>query len=127
MAYEASGPARGRPLVLVHGWPDDIRCWDKTIERIGDQGFRIYAPYLRGSGPTRFLNEAAVRSGAIAALALDLSQFLDVLDLNDVVLAGYDWGARAAYGVAALFPDLLTGLVVAAAGYATAIRHGNAL
>jgi pimeloyl-ACP methyl ester carboxylesterase len=121
IAYEVSGPAGARPLVLMHGWPDDIRCWDKTVERLGDQHFRIYAPYLRGSGPTRFLDDTTMRSGAIAALTLDLSQFLDVLDLRDVVLAGYDWGARAAYGVAALFPQRLTGIVAAAAGYATAI------
>lgn len=120
VAYETSGPTRGRPLVLVHGWPDDIRCWDKTIERLCDRDFRTYTPYLRGSGPTRFLNAATMRSGAIAALTLDLSEFLDALDLHDIVLAGHDWGARAAYGVAALFPRRLTGVVAAAAGYATA-------
>ncbi|SEK05539.1 alpha/beta fold hydrolase [Paraburkholderia diazotrophica] len=121
VAYEVSGPADGRPLVLVHGWPDDVTCWDKTIARLGDRDLRIYAPYLRGSGPTRFLADSTMRSGAIAALTLDLTEFLDVLDLKNVVLAGYDWGARAAYGVAALFPDRLTGIVAAAAGYATAI------
>jgi pimeloyl-ACP methyl ester carboxylesterase len=121
IAYAVSGPTYGRPLVLVHGWPDDIGCWDKTIERLAHQGFRIYTPYLRGSGPTRFLNDATMRSGAIAALTIDLSQFLEVLNLNNAVLAGYDWGARAAYGVAALFPKGLAGLIAAAAGYATAI------
>jgi pimeloyl-ACP methyl ester carboxylesterase len=121
VAYAVSGPADGRPLVLVHGWPDDIQCWDRTIEWLGDRNFRIYRPYLRGSGPTRFLNDRTLRSGAIAALTLDLSQFLDALELDEVVLAGYDWGARAAYGVAALFPERLSGLVAAAAAYATAI------
>ncbi|RQH15027.1 alpha/beta fold hydrolase [Bradyrhizobium sp. RP6] len=121
VAYEVCGPADGRPLVLVHGWPDDVRCWDKVIDRLSGRNFRIYAPYLRGSGPTRFLRSSTMRSGAIAALTLDLSQFIDVLDLNDVVLGGYDWGARAAYGVAALFPHRLAGVVAAAAGYATAI------
>ncbi|WP_051386999.1 alpha/beta hydrolase [Bradyrhizobium sp. ARR65] len=121
VAYEVLGPAKGRPLVLIHGWPDDVRCWDKTIEKLSHHNFRIYAPYLRGSGPTRFLRDTTMRSGAIAALTLDLSQFLDALDLNDAIVAGYDWGARAAYGVAALFPGRLAGLVAASAGYATAV------
>lgn len=121
VAYELSGPAEGRPLVLVHGWPDDVRCWDKVIEKLGDRHFRIYMPYLRGSGPTRFLRTSTMRSGSIAALVLDLAQFLVALDLNGVVLGGYDWGARAAYGVAALSPQRLVGIVAAAAGYATAI------
>ncbi|WP_201325565.1 alpha/beta fold hydrolase, partial [Burkholderia sp. E168m23] len=84
VAYEVSGPLDGRPLVLVHGWPDDVQCWDKTIVHLGLSGqqFRIYAPYLRGSGPTRFLNSDTMRSGAIAALTLDLSQFVETLDLT---------------------------------------------
>ncbi|MBR7966026.1 alpha/beta fold hydrolase [Burkholderia cenocepacia] len=123
VAYEVSGPLDGPPLVLVHGWPDDVQCWDKTILDLGSSGqqFRIYAPYLRGSGPTRFLNGDTMRSGAIAALTLDLSQFVEALDLTNVLLAGYDWGARAAYGVAALFPERINGMVTAAAGYATAM------
>ena len=125
IAYELTGSPDGPPLVLVHGWPDDVRCWDKVIERLSGANFRIYLPYLRGSGPTRFLREATMRSGAIAALTLDLTQFLDVLDLNRVLLGGYDWGARAAYGVAALFPQRLVGVVAGAAGYATAIPPGQ--
>lgn len=121
IAYEVTGPTDGRPLVLVHGWPDDVRCWDKVIERLGGANFQVYRPYLRGSGPTRFLRGATMRSGAIAALTLDLAQFLDVLDLTRVVVGGYDWGARAAYGVAALFSQRVVGVVAAAAGYATAI------
>lgn len=121
IAYEVSGPADGRPVVLVHGWPDDVRCWDKVIERLRNRNYRIYRPYLRGSGPTRFLHDTTMRSGAIAALTLDLSQFLDALDLTHVAIGGYDWGARAAYGVAALFPQRLVGVVAAAAGYATAV------
>lgn len=78
IAYERTGPIDGRPLVLVHGWPDNVRCWDKTIARLGGHKFCIYAPYLRGSGPPQFLHDSIMRSGAIAALTLDLSQFLDV-------------------------------------------------
>jgi pimeloyl-ACP methyl ester carboxylesterase len=121
VAYAVTGPIHGRPLVLVHGWPDDIGCWNKVTEHLRIHDFRVYAPYLRGTGPTRFLSDTTMRSGAIAALTLDLAQFLDVLDLEDVLLAGYDWGARAAYGVAALFPRRLASLIVASAGYATSM------
>ena len=121
IAYEISGPEDGRPIVLLHGWPDDVRCWDKVIAALDYSAFRFHVPYLRGSGPTRFLRDETKRSGAIAALTLDLAQMLDALDLRDVLLVGYDWGARAAYGVAALFPQRVSAMVVASAGYATAI------
>ncbi|MCA6124412.1 alpha/beta hydrolase [Bradyrhizobium sp. WSM 1704] len=119
IAYEMTGSPDGLPLVLVHGWPDDIRCWDKVINALPEGKYHVYAPYLRGSGPTRFLHDATMRSGAIAALTLDLAQFIEALDLRNVLLGGYDWGARAGYGVAALFPQRIRGLVAAAAGYAT--------
>jgi pimeloyl-ACP methyl ester carboxylesterase len=119
IAYEEAGPDDGRPIVLVHGWPDDVRCWDKITPTLTDRGYRVVAPYLRGSGPTTFLSADTMRSGAIAALTQDLADFLDALDLNDAVVCGYDWGARAGYGVAALFPGRLRGLVAMAAGYAT--------
>ena len=105
--------------MLVHGWPDDVRCWDKIVPALVDGGHRVIAPYLRGTGPTSFLSEDTMRSGAIAALTEDLAEFLEALDLSDVVICGYDWGARAGYGVAALFPARLRGLVAMAAGYAT--------
>ncbi|MEZ2126211.1 MULTISPECIES: alpha/beta fold hydrolase [unclassified Sinorhizobium] len=119
VAYEETGRSDGRPIVLVHGWPDDVRCWDNITSTLTDKGYRVLAPYLRGSGPTTFLSADTMRSGAIAALTQDLVDFLDALDLSDVVIGGYDWGARAGYGVAALFPGRLRGLVAMAAGYAT--------
>lgn len=119
IAYEEAGDPRGKPIVLVHGWPDDVRCWDKIVPALVDGGHHVFAPYLRGSGPTTFLSADTMRSGAIAALTQDLADFLDALDLSEVVICGYDWGARAGYGVAALFPARLRGLVAMAAGYAT--------
>lgn len=119
IAYEEAGDPRGKPVVLVHGWPDDVRCWDKIVPALVDGGHRVIAPYLRGTGPTTFLSADTMRSGAIAALTEDLAEFLEALDLSDVVICGYDWGARAGYGVAALFPARLRGLVAMAAGYAT--------
>ncbi|WP_211230374.1 alpha/beta fold hydrolase [Inquilinus limosus] len=120
IAYETAGLADGPPVVLVHGWPDDVRCWDEVTPQLAKAGCRIFAPYLRGCGPTRFLSADTMRSGAIAALGQDLADFLDGLDLRNVLVVGYDWGARAGYAVAALQPQRLRGLVAMAAGYATA-------
>ncbi|MGK9234197.1 alpha/beta hydrolase [Inquilinus limosus] len=120
IAYETAGPADGPPVVLVHGWPDDVRCWDEVTPQLAKAGCRIFAPYLRGCGPTRFLSADTMRSGAIAALGQDLADFLDGLDLRDVLVVGYDWGARAGYAVAALQPQRLRGLAAMSAGYATA-------
>lgn len=119
IAYEEFGGTKSPCIVLVHGWPDDVHCWDHVIPRLAARGCRILTPYLRGSGPTRFLLDHTMRSGQIAALADDLYQFIDRLDLENVILVGHDWGARAAYGVGALFPDRISRLVAMSAGYAT--------
>src|SRR4051794_20383044 len=86
IAYEEAGPAAGRPFVLVHGWPDDVRCWDQVTPELVKAGYRVLAPYLRGCGPTRFLSSMTSRSGAIAALGQDLADFIDRLDLRDAVV-----------------------------------------
>ncbi|KGM32880.1 alpha/beta fold hydrolase [Inquilinus limosus] len=119
IAFEAAGPADGMPVVLAHGWPDDVRCWDRVTPQLADAGYRVLSPYLRGVGPTRFLSAGTMRSGAIAALGQDLADFIDGLDLRDALVVGYDWGARAGYAVAAAFPQRLRGLVAMSAGYAT--------
>ncbi|MER6311824.1 alpha/beta fold hydrolase [Streptomyces sp. NPDC001739] len=118
-AYAVSGPETGRPVVAVHGWPDDIHCWDGVLPALHTAGCRVYRPYLRGFGPTRFRDPARPRSGQIAALGSDLGEFLDALDLADVVLAGHDWGARAAYVVGALWPERVRAIAALSAGYAT--------
>ncbi|MBW8727727.1 MAG: alpha/beta hydrolase [Inquilinus limosus] len=107
------------PVVLVHGWPDDVRCWDEVTPQLVAAGCRVLAPYLRGVGPTRFRSAGTMRSGAIAALGQDLADFIEGLGLRDPLIVGYDWGARAGYAVAALFPQRVRGLVAMAAGYAT--------
>src|SRR4051812_5698713 len=121
VAYEEAGSADGRPVVLVHGWPDDVRCWDKVTPQLVRLGCRVLALYLRGCGPTRFLSSDTLRSGAIAALGEDLAQFIERLNLSDVVIAGYDWGARAGYAVGAIHPERVRGLLAMSAGYATAM------
>jgi len=116
IAYLESGPADGPAVVLLHGWPSDVHDWDGVVPPLAQAGFRVLVPWLRGFGPTRFLNAATRRSGQQAALGADARDFLDALSIPQAVLAGYDWGGRAACVVAALWPARVTGLV-AITGY----------
>jgi pimeloyl-ACP methyl ester carboxylesterase len=111
IAYEESGAAAGTPVFLMHGWPYDPRCYDDVVPPLAGAGCRVIVPYLRGFGPTRFLAEQTPRSGQQAALANDLRELMDALDIERAVLAGYDWGGRAACIVAALWPERVRGLV----------------
>ena len=111
IAYEESGAADGRPVILLHGFPDDPRTWDGVAPALAQAGYRVLVPYLRGYGPTRFLDSRTPRSGQQAALGHDLFDFMDALGLARAVLAGYDWGGRAACIVAALWPERAAALV----------------
>ncbi len=111
IAYEESGPAAGRPVILLHGFPDDVHAYDGVTPLLAARGWRVFVPYLRGYGPTRFLDAGTPRSGQQAALGRDLADFMDALGLERAVLAGYDWGGRAACVVAALWPQRAAGLV----------------
>jgi pimeloyl-ACP methyl ester carboxylesterase len=111
IAYEDSGPAGGAPVLLMHGWPYDPRCYDAVVPPLVAAGCRVIVPYLRGFGPTRFLSTATPRSGQQAALGNDLRELLDALGIARATLAGYDWGGRAACIVAALWPERVHGLV----------------
>ena len=111
IAYEESGPIDGRPVVLLHGFPDDVHAYDGVAPPLAGAGWRVLVPYLRGYGPTRFLDAKTPRSGQQAALGRDLADFMDALGLSRAVLAGYDWGGRAACVVAALWPERAAGLV----------------
>jgi pimeloyl-ACP methyl ester carboxylesterase len=113
IAYEATGAPDGVPVILLHGFPDDVRAYDATLEPLGKLGCRVLVPWLRGYGPTRFLNATTPRSGQQAALGNDLVEFMDALDVGSAILVGYDWGGRAACIVAALWPERCTGLVTA--------------
>jgi pimeloyl-ACP methyl ester carboxylesterase len=117
IAYEPSGPASAPVAVLLHGFPYDPRSFDDAVAIINAGGFRTIVPYLRGYGATRFLSAGTLRSGQQAALGQDLLDLLDALRLDRAVLAGYDWGGRAACIVAALWPQRVAGLV-SCAGYA---------
>jgi pimeloyl-ACP methyl ester carboxylesterase len=111
VAYEESGAPDGRPVVLLHGFPYDVRAYDDVAVRLAEAGCRVIVPYLRGYGPTRFLSAETPRSGQQAVLGHDLLALLDALELRNAVLAGYDWGGRAACIVAALWPERARGLV----------------
>jgi len=111
VAYEESGSADGVPVFLMHGWPYDPRDYDAVIPLLTAKKCRIIVPYLRGFGPTRFLSVDTPRSGQQAALGNDLRELMDALAIKRAVLAGYDWGGRAACIVAALWPDRAIGLV----------------
>ena len=111
VACEAHGPQSGTPVIQLHGFPYDPRCYDGTIAPLVEAGCRVYVPWLRGYGPTRFLSETTPRSGEQAALGMDLLDVMDALGIERAVLAGYDWGGRAACIVAALWPHRVIGLV----------------
>jgi pimeloyl-ACP methyl ester carboxylesterase len=111
VAYHEAGPSQGRPVLLMHGFPYDIHAYADVAPLLAAQGCRVIVPYLRGFGGTRFLGAATPRSGEQAALGADLSALLDALELPRAVLAGYDWGGRAACVVAALWPERCAGLL----------------
>ena len=111
IAYERGGLADALPVVLLHGYPYDPRAFDEVVAILNGAGFRTIVPYLRGYGPTRFLSPETPRSGEQAALGRDLLELLDALQIERAVLAGFDWGARAACVVAALWPERVRGLV----------------
>ena len=111
IAYQESGPPAGPPVVLLHGFPDDVHAYDGVVPALAVAGWRVLVPYLRGYGPTRFLDPRTPRSGQQAALGRDLADFLDALGLERAALAGYDWGGRAACIVAALWPERAVCLV----------------
>lgn len=117
ISYLEMGPADGPVVILLHGFPYDIRAYDEVAARLAQAGWRCIVPYLRGYGPTRFIDAATPRSGEQAALGADLLALLDALGIGKAVLAGYDWGGRAACVVAALWPERVAGLVSCDPGY----------
>ena len=111
VAYVDAGDPSAEPVVLLHGYPYDIHSFEHVIPLLVEAGFRVLVPSLRGHGATRFLDPDADRSGQQAALGADLLAFIDALALEQPILAGYDWGGRAACVVAALWPERISGLV----------------
>jgi pimeloyl-ACP methyl ester carboxylesterase len=111
IGYYEGGPADGPVVMLMHGFPYDIHSFVDVAPMLAAQGCRVIVPYLRGYGPTRFRDKATPRSGEQAAVGADLIALMDALGIKRAVVAGYDWGGRAACVVAALWPDRCIGLV----------------
>ena len=119
IGYFVDGPANGQPVTLLHGWPDDALTWNRVVAGLHTAGYRTYAPYLRGFGPTRIEGSSTQRSGQLSALGADVIAFSDALGLDRFALVGHDWGARAAYIAAALWPERVTDVVALSVGWGT--------
>src|SRR6185436_3777748 len=116
IGYEESGNFDGTTIILLHGFPYDVRAYDEVTKHLLTENCRIIVPYLRGFGPTKFLSPGTMRSGQQAALANDLIALMDALSIQKAIVGGYDWGGRACCIVSALFPERIIGLV-SMAGY----------
>jgi pimeloyl-ACP methyl ester carboxylesterase len=124
VGYVDAGPADGPAVVLLHGWPYDIHSYGEVTPRLAATGYRVVVPYLRGYGTTRFLSETTVRNGEQAVLALDTVALMDALGIEKAIVAGFDWGARSADVVAALWPARVRGLV-SVSGYLIGSREAG--
>lgn len=111
VAYAETGPAQGPVVILLHGWPYDIHSYDEVAPLLAAKGYRVLMPYARGYGDTHFLSDQTLRNGQPAALASDVIEFMDALNIKQAVLGGYDWGARSADIVSALWPERVKALV----------------
>ena len=111
VGYAEAGPADGPVVLLLHGWPYDIHSYADVAPMLAAEGYRAIIPYLRGYGTTRFLSEDTFRNGQPSVLAVDAISLMDALDIGQAVVAGFDWGARTADIVAALWPERCRALV----------------
>jgi pimeloyl-ACP methyl ester carboxylesterase len=124
VGYVDAGPADGPAVVLLHGWPYDIHSYEDVVPLLTSSGYRVIVPYLRGYGTTRFLSDDTSRNGEQAALAVDVIALLDALELDKAIVAGFDWGARTAIIVGALWPERCSGLV-SVSGYIVVNLEAN--
>jgi len=126
VGYAESGPANGPVVLLLHGWPYDIHAFVEVAPFLASAGYRVLIPHLRGYGTTRFLSSDAVRNGQPSALALDTVEFMNALRLEKATIAGFDWGARTANIVAALWPERCKAMV-SVSGYLIGNRNAGKL
>src|ERR671916_620808 len=124
VGYAEAGPANGRTVILLHGWPYDIHSFVDVVPLLASAGYRVIVPYLRGYGSTRFLSSDTFRNGQQSALALDVIAFMDAVGIEKAVVAGFDWGARTANIMAVLWPERCKG-IVAVSGYLIGNREAN--
>ena len=111
VGYADVGPTDGPAVVLLHGWPYDIHSFAEVAPLLAEAGYRVIVPYLRGHGTTRFLSDSTLRNGQQSILAVDTIALMDALGIDNAIIAGFDWGARTACILAALWPQRCRGLV----------------
>jgi pimeloyl-ACP methyl ester carboxylesterase len=126
VGYVETGLPTGQAVLLLHGWPYDIHSYAEVAPALGAAGYRVIVPYLRGHGTTRFLSDATVRTGQQSALALDAIALLDALAIDSTIVAGFDWGARSANIVAALWPERCKAMV-SVSGYLIGSQAAGAM
>ncbi|MFM2061880.1 MAG: hypothetical protein RLZZ507_1550 [Cyanobacteriota bacterium] len=119
IAYHSYGDINKPTIILLHGWPDDPLTWSQIIPVLVEANYHCITPYLRGFGFTHFLDYQTPRSGQLAALAQDILEFIEGLNIGKIHVVGHDWGARIGYNIAALRPDLLHTLTALSVGYGT--------
>jgi pimeloyl-ACP methyl ester carboxylesterase len=111
VGYAEAGPADGPAVILLHGWPYDIHSYVDVVPLLASKGYRVIVPYLRGYGTTRFLSDETVRNGQQSVIAVDIIALMDALKIHKATVAGYDWGARTANIIAALWPERCKAMV----------------
>ncbi|WP_312390384.1 alpha/beta hydrolase [Chryseobacterium sp.] len=111
IGYTEAGSSTGTPVILLHGWPYDIHSYEEVVPQLIVKGYRVITPYLRGFGTTHFLSDKTMRNGQQTAVALDIIALMDALKIDKAIVGGFDWGARTADVMAALWPERIKGLV----------------
>ncbi|HEX3251979.1 MAG TPA: alpha/beta hydrolase [Pyrinomonadaceae bacterium] len=124
VGYADVGPPGGRPVILLHGWPYDIHSYAAVAPLLAAKGYRVIVPYLRGYGTTKFLSTNTLRNGQQSALAVDAIALMDALKIEKAVIGGFDWGARTANIMAALWPERCKALV-SVSGYLIGSQAAN--
>lgn len=124
IGYVEAGSNTGRPVILLHGWPYDIHSFVEVAPLLVAKGYRVIVPHLRGYGSTRFLSNETLRNGQQSALALDIVAFMDALKIDKAVIGGFDWGARTANIMAALWPERCKAMV-SVSGYLIGSQAAN--
>ena len=124
VGYAEVGPATGRPVILLHGWPYDIHSYAEVAPLLSAKGYRVIVPYLRGYGSTSFLSSETVRNAQQSALAVDSIALMDALKIDKAIIGGFDWGARTANIMAALWPQRCKAMV-SVSGYLIGSQAAN--
>jgi pimeloyl-ACP methyl ester carboxylesterase len=126
IGYAEAGPAHGRAVILLHGWPYDIHSYVDVAPLLARMGYRVIVPHLRGHGTTRFLSSKTFRNAQQSASALGIIALMDALEIEKAILAGYDWGSRTADIIAVLWPHRCQALI-SVTGYLITNRESNKL